>query len=102
MRLLLSLPCGGLFCEKTNMEVVTIEVLQAWFPSLKSQEELNKAIAIIGAFGFLDINRVDEYAGICKEISDMQDHGDSNIEIQIRDGEIISQMYGKRKKKLTK
>ena len=85
------------------MEVMTIEVLQTWFPTLKKQEELQKALAIINAFQFLDLERVEEYAGICREISLMHDHGEANICIQIRDGEITNEEYGKRKrKKLTK
>lgn len=85
--------------NEASPEVV---ILQAWIPSLKNQEELKKVLAIYNAFAFLDPGRIEKYAGICREISTLHDHGEANITINIRDGDFQNEEYGKRIKKYWK
>lgn len=81
------------------MDIQTVEVLQTWFPTLQKQEELQKMLLVYAIFGEVKIDRVEKYAAIIKEISNLHDHGDADIEIQIRNGVITNEMYGKRIRK---
>ena len=78
------------------MDSLTIEVLQTWFPTLQKQEELQKLVSVYTALEHIPVDRIDKYATIINELSILQDHGDADIEIQIRNGEIQNEMYGKR------
>lgn len=78
------------------MDSITIEVLQTWFPTLKKQEELQKLVAIYTIFEHIPVERLEKYATIIHELSILQDHGDADVEIQVRNGEIQNEMYGKR------
>lgn len=78
------------------MDGITIEVLQTWFPTLQKQEELQKLVAIYTIFEHIPVERLEKYASIIQELSALQDHGDADVEIQVRNGEIQNEMYGKR------
>ena len=81
------------------METVTVlQVLQTIHPD--QQASYQKAIAIDQSLGWIPEERIGLYTVILKNLDEMLDHGDANIEIQIRDGELVSQEYGKRYKKL--
>ena len=81
------------------MDGITIEVLQTWFPTLKKQEELQKLVTLYDLVQHVPVERIEKYGAIINEISILHDHGEANIEIQIRDGEITNEMYGKRIKR---
>lgn len=81
------------------MDGITVEVLQTWFPTLQKQEELQKLVALYAIVQHVPVEHIERYGTIINEISLMHDHGDADIEIQIRDGEITNEMYGKRIKK---
>lgn len=79
------------------MEQITVlEVLQSVHPG--QQAAYQKAIAIDQSLGWIQEDRIELYAAIIKRIDESLDHGDANISIQIRDGEITNQEYGKRYK----
>lgn len=77
-------------------EVTVLQVLQVAHP--QSQGALQKAIQLDQAFNWMEPARIEKYSQILRNISEMQDHGEANITIQIRDGEIVNQEYGKRYK----
>jgi len=79
------------------MEQVTVlQVLQTIHPS--SQPALQKAILLDQLLNWIPEERLEEYSNILKRLSEAHDHGDANITLQIRDGEIVSQEYSKRYK----